>query len=238
MGDDLNHLKSLMDNAIPKPDAARRAANLTQAQGNFTALQQAHIATGVGLWQRVTTWLQSGVGKGAVTASLVLVAAGLFFAAPPELSQLTAPMATATKIGESAQERLVADFAAPAPIIESDDAPVASRATALSDQSAAPSTSYEMIRATLSQGVLPAKDDLRIAEMVNAFTYDSDSAETDANFATAITRFGQLLHDPQALGASGYDDVIALAQANLGPDVSGQRAEAVALMQLAKDLSQ
>jgi len=40
------------------------------------------------------------------------------------------------------------------------------------------------------------------------------------------------------LGRSGYDDVIALAQANLGSDPSGERAEAVMLMQLARDLSQ
>jgi hypothetical protein len=238
MSDDLNHLKSLMDDAIPKPDAARRAANLSQAQSNFATLQQSWIATESSRWHRLVVWMQSGVGKGAVTASVVLVAAGLFFAAPPEPSQLNAPLATATKIGQSAQEGLVAEFAAPAPMMETDDAFVASRTTALLDRSAAPLTSYERVRAALVQGVYPSKDDVRIAEMVDAFTYDSESAITDENFAAAISRFGQLLHSPQALGRSGYDDVIALAQANLGSDPSGERAEAVMLMQLARDLSQ
>jgi Ca-activated chloride channel family protein len=74
--------------------------------------------------------------------------------------------------------------------------------------------------------------------MVNAFTYDSNMTETEAEFAAAIASFGLLLRDPKAFEDRSYDEVIARAQANLGPDITGQRAEAIALMQLAKNLSQ
>jgi hypothetical protein len=60
---------------------------------------------------------------------------------------------------------------------------------------------------------------------------------TEARFAIALTGFGLLLGDPDALGEWGYDDVIGLASSNLGPDLSGQRAEAVMLMQQVRDLS-
>ncbi len=238
MNDDLKHLKSLMDDATPKPDAVRRAANMTLAQDNFVAFQQARVtidgAPVETMWQRATVWLQSGPAKGVATASVLIVAGSLFLSTPPNTDQLSAPL----KMAESAQEGLVAEFAAPAQMIAADDAPAASRAAAPSARSATPSTSFDAIRAALSRGVLPQQSDVRIAEMIDAFTYDSDNSETEADFAAAIESFGLLLRDPQALGDNGYDEVIARAQASLGPDISGLRAEAVALMQLAKDLSQ
>ncbi len=237
MIDDLDHMKSLMDVATPKPDATRRAANMALAQSRFSALQQVQIATGGGLWHRIATWLQSGLGKGAVTASVAVIAAGLFLGTPPVPAQLDAPATVASKADRNAHESVVAEFAAPAGLIAADAAPVASRATAAREQSLPSSNSYEAIRAAVSQGVLPAKGDVRIDEMINAFTYDFAMISTDVNFATAIAGFGQLLHDPQVFGAAGYGPVIALAQANLGPDVSGQRAEAVRIMQQASDLS-
>lgn len=60
---------------------------------------------------------------------------------------------------------------------------------------------------------------------------------TEANFAAAIAGFGQLLRNPQYLGAWGYDDAIALANANRGEDAFGYRTEAVQLMRLAQSLS-
>ena len=39
MTDDLEDFKTLMDAATPAPDAARRAANLEQAQKNFARAQ-------------------------------------------------------------------------------------------------------------------------------------------------------------------------------------------------------
>ncbi|WP_296429411.1 von Willebrand factor type A domain-containing protein [Yoonia sp.] len=235
MNDDLNKLKSLMDDATPKPDHVRRTAHIALAQDSFAVFHQARNAkeaapTGT-IWQRASAWLQSGPAKGLVTASVLVVAASLFLETPPSTNQLSAPVESV----EPAQEGLVAEFAAPAQMITADDAPVAARMAA---RSVAVQTSYDAIRAALLQGKLPSQSDVQIAEMVNAFAYDSDTPEIDANFAEAIESFGILLRDPQAVGDKGYDDVIARAQANLGPDISGQRAEAVMLMRLAKDLSQ
>ena len=60
---------------------------------------------------------------------------------------------------------------------------------------------------------------------------------TEANFAAAIAGFGQLLRNPQYLGDWGYEDAIALANANRGEDPFGYRTEAVQLMRLAQSLS-
>ena len=60
---------------------------------------------------------------------------------------------------------------------------------------------------------------------------------TEANFAAAIAGFGQLLRDDRYLGDWGYDDAIALANANRGEDAFGYRTEAVQLMRLAQSLS-
>lgn len=64
------------------------------------------------------------------------------------------------------------------------------------------------------------------------------TAEPDAAFAAAIAGFGQLLRGSDHLGDWGWDDAIALAQENRGADAFGYRAEAIALMRLAKSLSQ
>lgn len=60
----------------------------------------------------------------------------------------------------------------------------------------------------------------------------------EAQFAAAIAGFGQLLRDNSFLGDWGYDEAIALANANRGEDEFGYRQEAVQLMRLAQSLSQ
>ncbi|MEL6960780.1 MAG: VWA domain-containing protein [Pseudomonadota bacterium] len=60
---------------------------------------------------------------------------------------------------------------------------------------------------------------------------------TEAAFAAAIAGFGQLLRDDTYLGNWGYDDAIALANANRGDDPFGYRTEAVQLMRLAQSLA-
>ncbi|WP_394181864.1 von Willebrand factor type A domain-containing protein [Yoonia maritima] len=60
---------------------------------------------------------------------------------------------------------------------------------------------------------------------------------TEASFAAAIAGFGQLLRDDSYLGDWGYEDAIALANANRGDDSFGYRTEAVQLMRLAQSLS-
>ncbi len=61
--------------------------------------------------------------------------------------------------------------------------------------------------------------------------------DTEALFAASIAGFGQLLRDDTYLGDWGWDDAIALANANRGDDPFGYRTEAVQLMRLAQSLS-
>ncbi len=63
-------------------------------------------------------------------------------------------------------------------------------------------------------------------------------SQAEAGFASAIAGFGQLLRDDSYLGDWGWDEAIALANANRGEDPFGYRAEAVQLMRLAQSLSQ
>ncbi len=60
---------------------------------------------------------------------------------------------------------------------------------------------------------------------------------SEAQFAAAIAGFGQLLRGNEFLGDWGYDEAIALANANRGEDEFGYRQEAVQLMRLAQSLS-
>ncbi|SMX43766.1 vWA domain-containing protein [Octadecabacter ascidiaceicola] len=60
---------------------------------------------------------------------------------------------------------------------------------------------------------------------------------TEALFAASIAGFGQLMRDDTYLNDWGWDDAIALANANRGDDQFGYRTEAVQLMRLAQSLS-
>jgi Ca-activated chloride channel family protein len=62
-------------------------------------------------------------------------------------------------------------------------------------------------------------------------------ASGEASFAAAIAGFGLLLKDAPQLGDWGWDDAIALANANRGDDPFGYRTQAVQLMRLAQSLS-
>ncbi|MCF2904898.1 VWA domain-containing protein [Octadecabacter sp. CECT 8868] len=61
--------------------------------------------------------------------------------------------------------------------------------------------------------------------------------DTEALFAASMAGFGQLLCDDTYLGDWGWDDAIALANANRSTDQFGYRTEAVQLMRLAQSLS-
>lgn len=61
-----------------------------------------------------------------------------------------------------------------------------------------------------------------------------DILKQEANFATAVAGFAQLLRDDKYLQGWTYDDVIKLAQANKGKDEYGYRAEFVQLVRKAK----
>ncbi len=73
--------------------------------------------------------------------------------------------------------------------------------------------------------------------MTTPITVTGAVAGTDAQFAAAIAGFGQLLRGEQYLGDWGWDQAIALANANRGEDEFGYRNEAVQLMRLAQSLS-
>ena len=56
----------------------------------------------------------------------------------------------------------------------------------------------------------------------------------EARFAASVAAFGQILRGGRYTGTFGYDDVIALANANKGADEFGYRSEFVNLVRLAK----
>ncbi len=95
MTDDLNHLKSLMDDATPQPDPTQRAADIRLAQNNFAALQKMHATADVkasnGLWTRMKSLLQGAPSKGIATASVAVIAGGLLMVAPPNTDPQRAP---------------------------------------------------------------------------------------------------------------------------------------------------
>lgn len=64
-----------------------------------------------------------------------------------------------------------------------------------------------------------------------------DNALRDAQFATSVAAFGQMLKGGQYTGDFTYDDIIALAQKSKGTDEFGYRAEFINLVRLAKTLS-
>lgn len=76
-----------------------------------------------------------------------------------------------------------------------------------------------------------------VSQLIETPIIGSSIPGTDASFAAAIAGFGQLLRNTQYLGEWGYDDAIALANANRGEDPFGYRTEAVQLMRLAQSLS-
>ena len=76
-----------------------------------------------------------------------------------------------------------------------------------------------------------------VSQLIETPIVGSSVPDIEARFAAAIAGFGQLLRDPQYLGDWGYDDAIALANANRGEDPFGYRTEAVQLIRLAQSLS-
>lgn len=96
MTDDLDDLKTMMDRATPRPDAARRAENLALAQNNFDLLQGSHNtarhtsgAKAKGLWTGVQNMLNSFTTKAALTTTTALVACGFLVLTPAGQGLLT-----------------------------------------------------------------------------------------------------------------------------------------------------
>ncbi len=110
---DLDDLKAMMDDATPKPDAARRAENLALAQKNFQDLQGSReqprptsATEAKGLWTGVTTMLKTFTGKAALTTTTALVAAGFLVMTPQGQDLLrppTSPEITRTEFDGTAK---------------------------------------------------------------------------------------------------------------------------------------
>ncbi len=114
MNDDLNDLKAMMEDATPRPDAARRVENIALAQKNFADLQGSRDAarptsvTGPkGLWTGVKTMLNTLTTKGGLTATTALVACGFLVLTPQGQDLLrppSAPQITMTEFGDTRAE--------------------------------------------------------------------------------------------------------------------------------------
>ena len=76
-----------------------------------------------------------------------------------------------------------------------------------------------------------------VSQLIETPFTSTGTPGTDALFAASIAGFGQLLRDDTYLNDWGWDDAIALANANRGTDQFGYRTEAVQLMRLAQSLS-
>ena len=81
----------------------------------------------------------------------------------------------------------------------------------------------------------PGEDESQLYEVPIVAGDATPSAE--AQFATAVAGFGQLLRGSAYLGDWGWSDAIALANRGVGDDPFGYRREAVQLMRLAQSLS-
>ena len=89
MTDDLDDLKRLLVKAAPRPDPARREANIAAAKDIFTARQGSRRAARPGLatlWKGARQMLHTMTTKGALTATTALVACGLLLLTPPARS--------------------------------------------------------------------------------------------------------------------------------------------------------
>ncbi len=85
---------------------------------------------------------------------------------------------------------------------------------------------------------LPGEDESRLIEQPITLTGKTTAtAQREANFATAVAGFAQLLEGGQYIGSWNYDDALQLAQANRGDDPYGYRAELVQLIRKAETAS-
>lgn len=117
MSDDLDDLKAMMSAATPKPDPAKRAADLALAQKNFDALQGSRdqlrptSVTGLqGLWTGVTNMLGTMTSKGGLTATTALVACGFLFLTPNGQDLWRGGLTDATSVSTDAEvQRAIAE---------------------------------------------------------------------------------------------------------------------------------
>jgi Ca-activated chloride channel family protein len=165
--DDLSDLRAALDAGVPKPDPARKAANLALARENFEALQGSRNAArstparpASGLWRGAGNMLTTLSSRGGLTTATAIAACGLFLFTPPGQDMLR-PLMDRGALKESALERSeeaddLTDLQAPLPLAE--PAP-----RARSVELARPTAGAEMER-----DVLPAAPLMQEAEAFDA----------------------------------------------------------------------
>ena len=83
---DLDDLKSLMDDATPAPNTARKAENIALAQKNFANFQgsrnQPRPTSRSKIWTRTKTMLNTLTSRGGLTVTTAIVACGFMFVTP------------------------------------------------------------------------------------------------------------------------------------------------------------
>jgi Ca-activated chloride channel family protein len=97
------------------------------------------------------------------------------------------------------------------------------------EQPGSPAGEYAFIKIRYK---LPGEDKSRL--ITQPVTAVDEKPDSEASFAAAVAAFGQLLRGGEFTGTYGFDDVVALATANRGPDPFGYRAEFINLVRLAK----
>lgn len=97
------------------------------------------------------------------------------------------------------------------------------------EQPGSPAGEYAFIKIRYK---LPGEDKSRL--ITQPVTAVDEKPDSEASFAAAVAAFGQLLRGGEFTGTYGFDNVVALATANRGPDPFGYRAEFINLARLAK----
>ena len=97
------------------------------------------------------------------------------------------------------------------------------------EQPGSPAGEYAFVKIRYK---LPGEDKSRL--ITQPVTAVDEKPDSEASFAAAVAAFGQLLRGGEFTGTYGFDDVVALATANRGPDPFGYRAEFINLVRLAK----
>ena len=119
MTDDLDDLKAMMTSATPKPDPAKRAADLALAQKNFDTHQgstkqpRPTPVTGLkGLWTGGKTMFATLTSRGGLTTTTALVACGFLFLTPTGQDLWQTPSLPNPLVINAESEALAAELAA------------------------------------------------------------------------------------------------------------------------------
>ncbi len=215
MTDDLDDLKSLMDAATPRPDAARRAENLALAQRNFDALQGSRdeprptVVTGPkGLWTGVKTMMNAMTSKGGLTATTALVACGFLVLTPQGQDLLrppSPPQITMTEF-DGALGGTVVEEAPIAELRATDDAPLASAREETALKTPEADLAFENFSdapEVIASGAAPEPSMLPRAEMAEQTSpvLDAEVAESAAS-STSRMRVTQQIAQTESLLAA------------------------------------